>query len=265
MSIVSKFFKKASDLIKKPFKKFGEKLVQKKIEKALPEVKLPQHQSPSAKPLIDKVNDTMAYIQSEPTLNRDDTLSMNLKIAMDKLIGDRGHDYKPGEENQYFKVLDTWDGKDSSLISNVIFKDIGTDPTVAEYLETVTDSKWGSEERHEEYLKKAQRAAYEKNIENLDLGLSDNMINTLENLMNSSEMWHIVGNQYGLGTKAYDSNQAKGAWDSMFKSVSSLINTAGTRIKSSDLNSLIQMISNEEAEDKIRDYLENTIRGYVRR
>lgn len=267
---ITAFFNKSQE--KRAEKKFL-KQMQKSLSKpktplhskpVLPETPIPTQPTKPQESLLNKINDTMEYIQGNPSINRDYDLSIKLRMAMDKLIDDMGHDYKAGEENQYFKISVNWDGTESSLISNVNFKDVGNNPMVEEILTDITESKWGSKELHEEYLQDAKHRSYAKNVEDLDLGLSDNMIDSLENLMNSSEMWHIVGDQYGLGTREYDSKQAKAAWDDMYKSVGGLVATARNKLQGNDLDTLVRMISNGERESTIREYLDKTIVKYTR-
>ena len=255
------FLKITKEAITKPkLKHKSEKSLRKRMDKIFPEPKI-EHKR-DVGPLIYRINETMSYIQNNEDLNRDDTLSLKLKIVMDTLINDRGHKYEAGDETDYFKILNTWDEQTSSLISNVIFKDVGTDPKVAEYLEDIITSKWGSEERHEKFLRKAHQKAFKTLTDKYDLDLSRSMLTTLERLMNSSEMWHIVGDRYGLGTKQYDSNQAEQLMKGALVKMQNVITESKNNLGNNDLQTLVQMISNTEDYDAIMDFLDERIKYY---
>lgn len=255
------FFKATKEAITKPkLKQRSEKSLRKRMNALFPETTI-EHKR-DVGPLIYRINETMSFIQNNENLNRDDTLSLKLNLVMDNLINDRGHKYQPGEENDYFKILDTWDGKTSSLISNVTFKDVGTDPKIAKYLEDIITSKWGSEERHEEYLQKSHQKAFKTLTDKYDIDLSDSMLTTLERLMNSSEMWHIVGDRYGLGTRQYDSNQAEQLMKGILVKMQTTITASKNNLGNNDLQTLVQMISNTEDYDSIMDFLDDKIKFY---
>lgn len=255
------FFRSAKDAIIKPkLKNKSEKSLKKRMDVIFPETKI-EHKRDDG-PLIYRINETMSFIQHNSELNRDDQLSLKLNLVMDRLINDRGHKYSPGEENDYFKILDTWDGKTSSLISNVTFKDVGTDPKIAAYLEDIITSKWGSEERHDKYLQEAHQKAFKTLTDKYDMDLSKSMLTTLERLMNSSEMWHIVGDRYGLGTKQYDSNQAEQLMMGLLVKMQNTITTSKNNLGNSDLQTLVQMVSNTEDYESIMDFLDDRIKYY---
>lgn len=212
-----------------------------------------------------KINNTLKYIQSNPKINKSDSISADLAAAMRLAIGDRDHIFdENGESNQYWTISPDWDGDESSLISHVTWTDVPDDPKVVKYLNKVEDSKWGSKENHERYLSSSRQIAYEKATENLNLEIGDSMIEQLEGLMNSSEMWTFIGDQYGLGTKYYESEEAKHDWDDMFKTVADFVKEGNVRQR--DIDKLITMISNPDSEslDSVKDFLNTTLRGYMR-
>lgn len=162
---------------------------------------------------IESLNRTLNYIQSNSSINRDNKLGSTVAIIARKLEGlAPGEILKPGHY-EYFEIDDKWDGSTASLINHIKFKKDNSSVNVDLFIKNVVESKWGDAERHSEYLQTSRDAAFAKNI--LDVDVSESHIDTLRNIMNSSEMWEIVADKYGLGTKTYDSESAKRDWDDM--------------------------------------------------
>lgn len=232
----------------------------KQVQKPLPPA---SHQPHTA---LAKINNTLKYIQSNPNINKSDEISRNLAAAMRLAIGDREHVFdENGESNKYWTLSPDWDGDESTLISHVTWTDVPNDPKVERYLEKVETSKWGSKENHERYLASARQQAYRKATEDLKIDVGDQMIEQLEGLMNSSVMWTFIGDQYGLGTKYYESEDAKHDWDEMFKTVSDFLNEGNTSQR--DLDRLITMLNNPSKEDlnSVKSFLDNTLKTYRKR
>ena len=212
----------------------------------------------------DKINASLKYIHDNPTINKSNELSRKLLLAMRLVKMNDSYVPKKPEDNQFFTIDNQWDGDFSSLISHVTWKDTNNDDRVEKYLQQIIDSDWGSKEKHEASLKKAADSAYAKNVEDLlDVGVSGSTIDILKNLMNSSDMWHIIGDQYGLGTKEYDSNQAKSDWEDLFMDIQILIDEKGY-IPNNDLQKLLQMINNRDNYNELLKWVNDKIRGYAK-
>jgi hypothetical protein len=232
----------------------------KQVQKPLPPA---SHQPHTA---LAKINNTLKYIQSNPNINKSDEISNNLAAAMRLAIGDRKHVFdEDGESNKYWTLSPDWDGDESTLISHVTWTDVPNDPKVEKYLEKVETSKWGSKENHERYLASSRQQAYRKATEDLKIDVGDQMIEQLEGLMNSSVMWTFIGDQYGLGTKYYESEDAKHDWDEMFRTVSDFLNEGNTSQR--DLDRLITMLNNPSKEDlnSVKSFLDDTLKTYRKR
>ena len=164
------------------------------------------------------IDETLSYIHSNPRLNSNRTLSAYLRMALKKESGNPDFDFESGVHDLY-TIDEGWDGNPNTVISHIKINKPFSDPTAQKYLNMITESDWGSEELHQRSLDKARRKAYHSNI---GVEFSDQQLDYLELIMNSSAMWHIVGDQYGLTTGDYDSDQAKETWQIMHSYVQDL-------------------------------------------
>lgn len=200
---------------------------------------------------LGRIQETMAYIQDNKNINRDITLSAKIQQAMRYAIGDKKYKFKQGDPNtnEFWEILPSWDGDPNSLISNVKWKKLPTDPKAIKLLEQIAKSKWGSEAQHQKYLDKAYHTGY-KNFTNdyLNLKASDDILEQLESLMYSSEMWYYLG----AGNADYDSDQGAKKWEETFKSMKKLITKAGSKLEQSDLDDIVREIKNDHTPETQR-------------
>lgn len=223
-------------------------------------------QGHQAEDSLGKIQETLDYIQSNNRTNSSVTISADLAAAMRKSIGDMAHDFAAGESNQYYEIAPDWDGKESTLINYVTWKKLPTDANAVKYLDKVSNSKWGSEKQHSDYLKTSYHQGYNTLRDKLNLNISDNIMEQLENLMYSSQMWHIVG----AGNKGYDSEQGKDDWSDIFVHLDKMVTKTKGKLQQSDLNAIVQLISEAElnpdyhphADDELTDLIDNTIKKY---
>ena len=212
-----------------------------------------QLQGHQATDTLGRIQETMNYIQGNNNINRDIKLSAKIQQAMRYAIGDTTYKFKQGDPNtnEFWEILPTWDGDPNSLISNVKWKKLPSDPKAIKLLEQIANSKWGSEEQHEKYLDKAYHKGY-KTFTNtyLNLSASDDILEQLESLMYSSEMWYYLG----AGSAQYDSDQAANKWEDIFISMKKLITKSGSKLRQSDLDDIVREIKNDHTPegDRVR-------------
>lgn len=206
---------------------------------------------------IESLNRTLDYIQSNSSINKDDKLGSTVAIIARKLEG-----LAPGERLQsgnyvYFKIDDNWDGSTASLINHIKFKKDNSNVNVDLFIKNVVESKWGDAERHSEYLKTSRDTAFAKNI--LGINIAESHIDTLRNIMNSSEMWEIVADKYGLGTKFYDSESAKRDWDDMALNVDKMMKIR--KLSQADVDKFKSSLTNYDS--NLSDIVEEILKKYT--
>ena len=218
-----------------------------KFEKAMRQYNQTPKKAPAESLSLDEqIERTLAYIKENENLNVNQQLSLKMIEAIELESGEIGIDFINERESDIYKIDPTWDGNPNSLISHIELKKELQNPEAKEAIEDIVESDWGSPEKHAEALEKAREQAYEKNTKNMDLkNIPSGMLSVLEQIMNSSEMWHIIGDKYNLATKGakYASEQAKEEWDDLHKDVKDLL-TIPYGISKSDIDELINMIKN---------------------
>ncbi len=223
-------------------------------------------QGHQAKDSLGKIQETLNYIQSNKRTNASITISADLASAMRWSIGDTNHDFAPGESNAYYEISPDWDGRESTLINYVTWKTLPNDPKAVKYLDKVSGSKWGSEKQHQEHLKEAYHTGYNNLMDQLNLKISDNMLEQLEGLMYSSAMWHVVG----AGDRGYDSDQGKDDWSDIFVHLDKMVTKTKGKLQQTDLDKIVKLITDVEnnpsyhphAEDELQDLIDDIIDTY---
>lgn len=214
---------------------------------------------------LTELNNTLGYIKGNKDINKNQTLSSYLRIIMKKEMGLNPSDQLnlfPGFSNDYFEIDKAWDGNPSSLISHTTFKKLKDNVNVDAAINKIINSAWGDENRHKLALRTGNDEAYNKNISNLNL--SGEKLGLLRDIMNSSEVWHIVADKYGLNTKEYDSKQAKKEWDKMTENMNDLLNLK--RISQQDIDKVKRALMNGSTEDGSPDLnklIESVLKKYL--
>lgn len=225
----------------------------------------PKKYKPQSLDSLQRIQETLSFIKSQPNLNKDDRLSKWMMQAMREVVGD-DHEFQAGDSNSYFTIDPSWDGDEASLISHVTWHQIPNE-WAEERLLDITNSKWGSEQRHDEYLDDAQHKSYRTHIENLGLDSEDqSMTEQLEALMHSSTMWKFIGDQYMLGTKYYESDQADEDWEIMYRYLSDMVTKGRGKIKQRDIDKVITYLNNPSrySVDDVVNYIDETLKGYIK-
>lgn len=225
----------------------------------------PKKYKPQSLDSLQRIQETLSFIKSQPNLNKDDRLSKWMMQAMREVVGD-DHEFQAGDSNSYFTIDPSWDGDEASLISHVTWHQIPNE-RAEERLLDITNSKWGSEQRHDEYLDDAQHKSYRTHIENLGLDAEDqSMTEQLESLMHSSTMWKFIGDQYMLGTKYYESEQADEDWEIMYRYLSDMVTKGRGKIKQRDIDKVITYLNNPSrySVDDVVNYIDETLKGYIK-
>ena len=189
-----------------------------------------------------EVNEALAYASS--VYGGNNQYTMYLKSLMKNLTGDMSYKPQAGDENKYFKISDDYTGKEAELFKYVEFKSIPDD--YAQDVEAIQDLDWSSSENYYSHL---ADIAHQKYVSNLgSMNITPQIIDNLEQIMNSSAAWHIACRWTD------DSEQAKSNWLSIFDAGQKALNT------SSDIfNSFCQMIRNEEDISVILDTVDDLI------
>lgn len=219
--------------------------------------------------LLERINETTNFILENKNINKSNALSGSIRIAMADTLGVPPSEYspKPGESNKYFEISSEWKGDLPSLINYVTFKDTSAlSDTGKRYLERVINSDWGSPERYHNYKVESSNQAYKTLLANeaLDFDLTNNETILLRDIMSDSDMWHIVGDKYGLGTKNYLSNDAKEDFLELRQDVQDFISEGKLtgKLREGHLNQLKQMIRNQENYNTILNYVNDKIKEY---
>lgn len=219
---------------------------------------------------LENINRTMNYIRNNPNLNRDNNLGFRLKNVMDLLTGDGTKRYEAGKDYGFFEINSSWDGKISSLVGNVTFKDLDNNAEAAEYLNDIAESKWGDEERHKQYLKDAAHNRWEQNTSNLDLSNIDSTsLELIEQIMNSSDMWQIIVEDKGATgmkdyKKSYESSQVEQTWENTVIDLSDVLlqGVKNKKLKRGDLDTLKRMIINHDDFKSIVKFINELLEKY---
>lgn len=219
---------------------------------------------------IENINRTMNYIRNNPNLNRDDNLGFRVKNVMDLLLGDGTNRYEAGKDYGFFEIDDDWDCKISSLIGNVTFKDLDNNADAAEYLNDIAESKWGDEERHQQYLKDAAHNRWSQNTSNLDFSDVDSTtLELIEQIMNSSDMWQIIVEDKGATgmkdyKKSYESSQVEQTWENTVIDLSDVLTQGikSKKLKRGDIDTLKRMIKNHDDFKSIVKFINKLLEEY---
>lgn len=244
----------------------------RKIKKwTIPEYEELQIKSPpkQTKSSTEKANDTLNYIQSNPNINKSNKLGMIIELAIKKELGDNKYELEKGVHPLY-TIDNNWNGTTGSLVSHITFNKEFVNTDAQDYLDQLSSSEWGSKELHEKHLQKAASAAYAKNVGKLgDRVIPSYMNNTLEKIMNSSDMWHIVADQYGLGSRDYSSRkdrkslmseQAQQEWLDVHRKIDRLINS---KISSSEIQQLQDIIFGYDKEQSLKGVSYDELKNFI--
>lgn len=198
---------------------------------------------------LTRINDTLDYIKNNKNLNYNDQLGQKLEQAMRSMMNNMDLDFSPGDDTDYYTIDKTWDGTTANLIKHVKFKKIvGSD--AEELLDDVANSSWGNDKLHDKMLREARDAAWDTITSNpkhkgLNIDVTGDMLEQLQQVMQSSDMWAFVSHEYKVGGKKYDhwaSNQAYDKWEEMEDKMEDLLNT--NKVKQGDLDTLLAMLKN---------------------
>ena len=249
-------------------KRRKEQLARAAFEKEFKRLNPPRQQKASLS-IDEEIERTLKFIKDNPNTNVNRELSNRLIQAIELETGINDIDFINNRETDLYKIDDTWDGNYNSLISHVTFKKDFTNPEAEEALKEVTESNWGSEELYKEHLEKAASKAYDANTEGMKelKDLPTAMLGLLENIMNDSKMWRIVGDRYHLDKDdplTYDSKQSKKDWDNLHKKVTRVMKHMDAAY-ASEISEMKVLMDNyqrgaaDDTYDKIVDLVDNML------
>lgn len=229
---------------------------------------------------LEQINDTLSFIHSNDNLNSSQELSNKIleAIALETGQWDIDLTIQVNRDTDLYEIDKSWSGNPNTLINHIKFKQDLINPEARSSLDDVITSDWGSQELYDEHLEKAKAQAYQTNIKGIQKKLDvipNKMLGTLEQIMNSSQMWHIIADKHGLRTQgskytdSLDSKQSKTEWLEMHKDVRSLLTAKG--ISQKELDKLVDMILNapdketvsESYYNKVIDYVDELLEKYV--
>lgn len=224
-----------------------------RFERQMRALNPPKASQPTSTLSIDEqIERTLAFIKENENTNVNQELSNKITEAIALETGNWDVDFVNEPETDLYKVDETWDGNPNSIISHIELKKDLQNPEAVGALEDIVESDWGSPEKYEEHLEKASAQAYDKNVKAVQDTLNKvpkQMLGVLEDIMNSSTMWHIVGDRYGLSKgdpRHYESESAKEDWDSLHKDVQKLVSIP-YGVSQADMDKLINAISKYDA------------------
>lgn len=155
-----------------------------------------------------------------------------LKEMMRDLTGEDNYKPKQGDENEYFKIDESYTGKRQELFKYITFKKIPDKYSMS--IENIEELPWSSEENYQEHLDEIAEQIYKSNLNQMEDIPEVEVIDQLESLMNSSAAWHIASKW------TEDSDQVQANWMALFDAGSLALRT-----DSSIFDKFRQMIRNE--------------------
>ena len=218
----------------------------------------------------EQIQNTLNYIQGNPNLTSSQELSTKIVSAIEEeymfLTGkkDIDVDFQNNRHTALYDIDDNWSGKYNTLINHIHIKQELNSPEARKFLQQVIDRNWGSKEKHEDYLNKAGERSYASNIEGFDI--PKNFYAIIEQIMNDSGTWHIIGDRHGLGTQDYDSTQAKKDWTELHKDVTELMRKP-KNVTAKDIGKLLKMVQTADTmatkSQKVGEEMYNDLKEYV--
>ena len=206
-----------------------------------------------------EINKALKYAQG----NKNTTFHvMNERIsneAMSLAASYKGNQMPvPGDDNEYFKVSEKWDGAPETFGKYVTFKKVDYLGPTAKIL----SNAYASSDVHEEFLNTSQYRSYEKVAE--DLGWTPEQIQSLEYLMNTSQAWNIAHKKVDA-----PSDQTLNVWENLGNHLFELedevnetlqyVDGATTKEFKNDVDKVKSAIMNEDKYDDIIRMIDDII------
>lgn len=155
-----------------------------------------------------------------------------LKEMMRDLKGIDNYKPKQGDDNEYFKIDESYTGNRTELFKYITFKKIPDKYSMS--IENIEELPWSSEENYQKRLDEIAEQIYKSNLNQMEDIPEIEVIDQLESLMNSSAAWHIASKW------TEDSDQVQANWMALFDAGSLALRT-----DSSIFDNFRQMIRNE--------------------
>lgn len=231
----------------------------------------------SGNDLKNEINATMDYIASKDNINYNWELSERVNYAMQKLLNvDNNFKFEAGKDYGAFEIASDWDENPEHILGYVKFNDLSnSNSAIDQSLRIVINSDWGSKERHAYAEQEASKLRYESIISDTDKdnnsrkkitsNLTGNNLALLKQIMYRSEMWKIIINKQGVGTKAYDSEASRKDWGEVHDALQTMLyeGTDSGRIKKGHLDEIKSMLDNYAEAGVTMNDLVSKINEYI--